>query len=140
MRTTAKALTAVELLVDEPGDGIHGDIGRRAIADLAAYFSDPTHSFSVPLELHGSAFQRKVWTALRSLPAGTVLTYGELARRLGSSARAVAGACRTNPCPIVVPCHRIIGASGIGGFMGATAGAPVNVKRRLLALEGVALP
>ncbi len=137
--TTATALIAVDLLVDEPSGGIHCDIGRRVIDDLSAYFSDPTHRFSVPLELSGSAFQRRVWDALRSLPAGTVLTYGELAGRLGSSARAVAGSCRSNPCPVVVPCHRIVGASGIGGFMGATTGVPVDLKRRLLALEGVTL-
>lgn len=104
---------------------------------LAAYFSDPASLCSVPLQLAGTPFQQRVWTALRAIPPGRTRTYGDLAAELGTSARAVGGACRANPCPIVVPCHRVVGATGLGGFAGDTSGHRLEVKRWLLRHEGV---
>jgi methylated-DNA-[protein]-cysteine S-methyltransferase len=103
---------------------------------LDAYFRDGFKSFDLRLELRGTPFQRRVWDALRSIPPGQTITYGELARRLGSSPRAVGGACRANPCPIVVPCHRVVGVSGLGGFAGDTSGRRLELKRWLLRHEG----
>jgi methylated-DNA-[protein]-cysteine S-methyltransferase len=73
---------------------------------------------------------------LRSIPPGRTRTYGELASKLGTSARAVGGACRANPCPVVVPCHRVVAANGLGGFAGDTSGRKLEVKRWLLRHEG----
>jgi len=107
---------------------------------LMAYFEDGNHAFELPLGLQGTAFQRRVWQALREIPSGCTVTYGELAGQLGTGARAVGGACRANPCPIVVPCHRVIAGKGLGGFAGDAGGRKLAVKRWLLRHEGVLPP
>lgn len=110
---------------------------RRIVAALMAYFADPRSAFHVPLELHGTAHQRKVWQALQAIPIGTTRSYGELARQLASSPRAVGQACRNNPIPIVIPCHRVVASGGTGGYSGATTGPELAIKRWLLSHEGV---
>lgn len=105
---------------------------------LAAYFSAASASFDLPLDLGGTPFQHRVWTLLRSIPVGETRTYGEVARQLGTAARAVGQACRANPCPIVVPCHRVVAAQGLGGFAGDRSGRRLDVKRWLLRHEGAA--
>jgi methylated-DNA-[protein]-cysteine S-methyltransferase len=100
--------------------------------ELAEYFGGERRVFGVPLAMEGSNFQRSVWRALVEIPYGVTLSYGELARRIGSVPRAVGMANGANPLPIVVPCHRVIGADGsLTGFGGGLA-----VKRALLELEG----
>jgi methylated-DNA-[protein]-cysteine S-methyltransferase len=88
----------------------------------------------------GSAFQRRVWQVISAIPAGRTRTYGEIAAELGSAPRAVGGACRANPYPLLVPCHRVVGASGLGGFAGDRSGRLLAVKRWLLAHEGALIP
>jgi methylated-DNA-[protein]-cysteine S-methyltransferase len=110
-------------------------LAARVCRQLTAYFADPRVRFDLPLAPTGSAFQQQVWRALRRIPAGRVRSYGELAQRLASAPRAVGGACRANPIPIVVPCHRVVSATGLGGFMGATRGRALAIKRWLLAHE-----
>ena len=110
--------------------------GSEAVRQLQAYLSDPGFRFTLPLGLTGTDFQLRVWQALREIPAGSVLTYGQLAKKLGSGARAVGGACRANPCPIFVPCHRVVAAHGRGGFAGATGGRWLAIKEWLLRHEG----
>ena len=100
--------------------------------ELAEYFAGERRVFGLPLAMEGSAFQRSVWRALLEIPYGATISYGELARRVGSVPRAVGMANGANPLPIVVPCHRVIGADGsLTGFGGGLA-----VKRALLELEG----
>lgn len=108
---------------------------RAVCAELERYFADPTHIPRVPLALDGTPFQQRVWRLLQRIPSGRTASYGELARRLKSSARAVGGACRANPVPIVVPCHRVVSRVGLGGFMGHRSGPAVHIKERLLAHE-----
>lgn len=108
---------------------------RNVVDQLLHYLEDPRWHFDLPLELDGTPFQCRVWAALREIPVGEVVSYGDLAARLASGARAVGGACRRNPVPVIVPCHRVVSAAGIGGFMGATAGAPLAIKAWLLAHE-----
>lgn len=107
---------------------------RAAIEQLGEYFAGRRRRFDLPLAPRGTEFQRRVWRALLEIPWGKTISYGELARRIGkpSAARAVGLANGANPLPIVVPCHRVIGANGsLTGFGGGLA-----VKRKLLALEG----
>jgi methylated-DNA-[protein]-cysteine S-methyltransferase len=113
-------------------DPLHKKIKKQ----LQAYFARPTAGFNLPLELHGTPFQKKVWQALQAIPVSETLSYGELANRLHTSARAVGNACRANPIPLIVPCHRVVAKNGIGGFSGATTGVDIVRKRWLLQHEG----
>ncbi len=110
-------------------------MAAEVVRQLAAYFQDPRQEFSLPLLLEGTPYQRRVWAALRTIPAGRTLTYGELAQQVGGGARAVGNACRRNPIPILVPCHRVVSVTGLGGYMGETVGAGLVLKARLLAHE-----
>ncbi len=106
---------------------------REAARQLSAYFAGKLRSFDLPLVLEGTPFQTAVWQALRAIPYGAVVSYGEIARRIGKpkAARAVGAANRRNPLPIVVPCHRVIGSDGsLTGF-----GGGLSVKKALLDLE-----
>lgn len=109
------------------------EASRRLAADLASYFEGGDPSFDVPLRAEGTAFQQQVWQALRAIPRGATVSYGDLARQLGrpGGARAVGQANGANPIPIVIPCHRVVAARGLGGFS-----AGLHRKERLLALEG----
>ena len=113
---------------------------RTALADRAArqlecYRDDADTQFDLPLLIEGSEFQRRLWDALCEIPRGRTLTYGELAKRLGVDARAIGQACGDNRLPIVIPCHRVVAANGIGGFAHSTGGYLVEAKRWLLAHE-----
>ncbi|MEJ8651246.1 methylated-DNA--[protein]-cysteine S-methyltransferase [Streptomyces sp. MS1.AVA.3] len=104
-----------------------------AIAQLRAYFRGELTTFDLPLALHGTPFQRRVWAALCTIPYGETLSYGQLAARLGvpTAARAVGLANGRNPVGIIVPCHRVVGANGsLTGY-----GGGLDRKRRLLAFE-----
>jgi len=111
--------------------------GRQVAAQLAHYFANPRQRFSLAFELHGTSFQVRVWRALTQIPPGRTLTYGGLAGKLGSGARAVGNACRNNPVSIIVPCHRVVSVSGIGGYSGKTDGREINRKHWLLTHEGI---
>ncbi len=100
------------------------------------YFNDSNYSFELPLAPSGTDYQLRVWQALKKIPLGQTKTYGELAKELNSSARAVGNACRRNPLPLVVPCHRVVAANGIGGFSGQTGGYLLDIKKTLLVHEG----
>lgn len=106
------------------------------VALLERYFSNLPLGPMIPLNAVGTAFQQRVWNRLCRIPRGQVMRYGELADELGSSPRAVAGACRANPIPILVPCHRVIAMTGWGGYMGETAGETLAIKQWLLQHEG----
>ena len=100
---------------------------------LTEYFAGKRHTFSLPLEMRGTEFQKSVWRALQEIPFGKTLSYGEIAKQLGrpTASRAVGAANGRNPLSIIVPCHRVIGASGkLTGFAGGLA-----VKAHLLTLE-----
>jgi len=113
-------------------------IAHLACVQLQAYLENPNFEFDLPLKIAGTRHRLAVWEAMQKIPAGRTRTYGDIAHDLKSSARAVGGACGANPIPVVVPCHRVVGAhSGIGGFMGArTEGFELGIKRWLLGHEG----
>jgi methylated-DNA-[protein]-cysteine S-methyltransferase len=109
----------------------------RARARLQDYFDGLTTEFDLPLAPAGTSFRRSVWEAMRRIPLGETRTYAALARETGSVARAVGQACGDNPIPILIPCHRVVGADGaLGGYSGAEGPA---TKRWLLDLECRAL-
>ncbi|MFW2374676.1 MAG: methylated-DNA--[protein]-cysteine S-methyltransferase [Gammaproteobacteria bacterium] len=114
-----------------------GGLEQRALAQLQQYCLSGQQVFDLPLEPVGTEFQQRVWRALRGIPAGEVRSYGQLAQQLGSSARAVGNACRNNPIALLIPCHRVVAKSGLGGFSGQTSGDRVTLKKRLLHHEGV---
>lgn len=109
---------------------------REACAQLTAYFDGRLTRFELPLRVDGSAFQRAVCEAMSAIPYGETMTYGEIAKITGNSAQAVGNACGSNPIPILIPCHRVMGAGGrLVGFSGAGG---VETKVQLLRLEGAA--
>lgn len=99
---------------------------------LRAYFDGRLTQFDLPLMPAGSAFDRRVWEAMRQIPHGQTRSYGELAMEVGSGPRAIGGACGRNPIPIVIPCHRVLARHGLGGYSGGTG---LATKRSLLELE-----
>ncbi len=112
-----------------------GRAARGIERQLRRYFDDPRQRFDFELAPCGTPFQRRVWRLLMRIPPGETLTYGEVARRLDSGARAVGGACRANPAPIVIPCHRVVAANSVGGYCGNMKGKLLQAKRWLLQHE-----
>ena len=116
-----------------PAQGPVSPVLAQAAAQLAEYFAGQRQSFTVPLAPRGTPFQQEVWRALCAIPYGQTRSYGQLAAALGrpSAARAVGGACRRNPIWLMIPCHRVVGASGsLTGYAGG-----LERKKALLALE-----
>ncbi|MGV2291864.1 methylated-DNA--[protein]-cysteine S-methyltransferase [Trinickia sp. YCB016] len=123
--------TAASVAPDSP-------LAARAAQQIERYFEDAHATFDLPLALVGTEFQRRVWKGICAIAPGEVLTYGQLAKEVGSVARAVGQACGDNRFPIVIPCHRVVAASGIGGFAHeAEEGYLRRTKRWLLAHEGL---
>jgi methylated-DNA-[protein]-cysteine S-methyltransferase len=122
---------------EDDGSGPAGELLARARQQLTEYFARTRTTFDLPLDPGGTPFERRVWDALRAIPYGTTVSYGELARRLGDprTTRAVGAANGKNPIPIIVPCHRVVGAHGeLTGF-----GGGLDRKRWLLEHEGTLL-
>lgn len=114
-----------------------GSVAHLACVQIQAYLDNGLFEFDLPLQLAGTHHRLAVWEAMQRIPAGATRSYGELARELRSSARAVGGACGANPIPLVVPCHRVVASTGLGGFMGAREpGFELGIKRWLLEHEG----
>ncbi len=138
IRMADEAVSGLDFLADDTPEQSPMNVATAAVvAQLNAYLRDPNHAFTIPLAPAGTVFQRRVWAALCAIPVGTVLTYGELAKQLDSAARAIGGACRSNPIPIMIPCHRVVSQQGLGGYTGQVAGDSLNIKHRLLQHEGV---
>jgi AraC family transcriptional regulator, regulatory protein of adaptative response / methylated-DNA-[protein]-cysteine methyltransferase len=129
-----EALMREELSARFPRAEIDADPGLAADLDqVIAHIEHPAASFALPLDIRGTAFQRRVWEALRQVPPGETRVYSQIAEALGqpSAVRAVAGACAANPFAVVVPCHRIVAKDG--GLSGYRWG--ISRKRALLARE-----
>jgi methylated-DNA-[protein]-cysteine S-methyltransferase len=101
---------------------------------FSEYFSSTRPNNVLPLLLNnkGTPYQRKVWRALSHIPFGQTITYGELAEELKTSAQAVGMACKFNPMPILIPCHRVVARNGLGGFFGETSGKQIDIKAWLI--------
>jgi methylated-DNA-[protein]-cysteine S-methyltransferase len=105
---------------------------KEARDQLIAYFDGSLRTFDLPFRPAGTLFQNKVWAAMQNIPYGETRTYGQVAKKLRSAARAVGTACCANPIPIIIPCHRIVAASGLGGYSGDGG---LVTKQTLLKLE-----
>lgn len=112
---------------------------ERVCGQIERYLDDPRYRFDLPFDFHGTPFQCRVWRAIHAIPPGRTASYSQLARQLRSAPRPVGGACGANRIPIVIPCHRVLAANGIGGFMHARSGPAIGIKRWLLEHEGVQL-
>jgi len=110
-------------------------IAEKAFIQLQNYRENPDTRFDLPIRVEGNDLQRAVWLAMCAIPRGRTRTYGDIARDVGTDARTVGQACGDNRLPIVIPCHRVVAADGIGGFGHATSGYLIDVKRWLLAHE-----
>lgn len=107
----------------------------RAAEQLTAYFAGALSRFDLPVAPQGSSLVKRVCAEMMAIPLGETRTYGDLARKLGVPAQAIGQACGANPIPVIIPCHRILGANGLGGFSGAGG---VETKVWLLRHEGAA--
>lgn len=126
------AITSLDWVqVDPPTDAL----GREAVSQLKAYFAGDLHKFNLPLNPRASEFQSRFYDALLAIPYGDTLTYGDIAKDMGVSAQAIGQACGANPIAILIPCHRVLAANGLGGYSGAGG---VDAKVALLRLEGAA--
>jgi methylated-DNA-[protein]-cysteine S-methyltransferase len=121
-----------------PGLAPRNALAERAARQIERYREDPDTTFDLPLAIEGTDFQKRVWAAMCAIPRGRTRTYGDLARELGAPARAVGQACGDNRLPIVIPCHRVVAADGIGGFAHSTDGFLIEAKRWLLLHEAQA--
>ncbi|HEY8158127.1 MAG TPA: MGMT family protein [Methylobacter sp.] len=103
--------------------------------ELNQYWRDVDKLINVKLLKQGSDYRNRVWAALCQIPFGETVTYSELAKKIGSSARAIGNACKDNPYALIIPCHRVVSASGMGGYCGETEGDLMAIKCKLLEFE-----
>jgi methylated-DNA-[protein]-cysteine S-methyltransferase len=133
---TEDMLTGIQFLA--PGTSVQSAEDSLAIEvckQLKAYLKDASFQFDLPYELSGTVHQRKVWHAMSVIPCGQTRQYGELAKEISSSPRAVGQACGANPLPIIIPCHRVVSKAGMGGFANHSEGYMLDIKHWLLAHE-----
>jgi methylated-DNA-[protein]-cysteine S-methyltransferase len=129
-------ITAIEYLEPRTEIAPKTPLAKEAVRQLRAWLKDPRFEFGLPLAPAGTHFQRKVWEQIAEIPAGQTKSYGEVAATIRSGPRAVGNACGANPYPIVVPCHRVVGANqGLGGFARQRGGFLLDIKKWLLQHE-----
>lgn len=112
----------------------NSQFGQYVAQQVSQYFQQVNSKLDIAYAVAGTPFQKRVWNAISDIPAGKVLTYSELAQRVGSGPRAVANACGANKIPLLVPCHRVVAKKGLGGFMQGIEGG-LKIKEWLLAHE-----
>lgn len=145
--STDKGICKISLQTEDAGDFFKyiGSMGHyyqdtskniKYMNQLDEYFSGSLKEFLIDLDLRGTDFQLSVWKELKKIPYGQVRTYGDIARALSTAPRAVGQANKNNPIPIVIPCHRVVSSTGIGGYSGQMEGKNIGIKEYLLKLEG----
>ena len=138
IRTAGDKLAAIEYLPRGAATLAPLDrLAERACRQIERYLDDPDFRFDLPFDFRGTDFQCRVWRAIHAIPSGRTLTYVDIARRLRTAPRPVGGACGANRIPLFIPCHRVVAANGIGGFMHSRRGPGIEIKRWLLRHEGV---
>jgi methylated-DNA-[protein]-cysteine S-methyltransferase len=138
VRLAGEALAGLDFLPPEtPLRPCGATAVHKVEHELEAYYADPLHAWKLALAPAGTLFRQRVWQVLLAIPVGRTRTYGDIARELSSSPRAVGQAVGDNPIPIIIPCHRVLAAHGLGGFMHGSEGFPLAVKQWLLHHEGL---
>ena len=127
--TLGQLLTRLDFLTDDKAlIAPNEEIVYSIVNQLNQYFQSPSFQFNIPYQLQGTPFQNRVWQTLCKLPKQKTISYGTLAKRLKTGARAIGNACRANPLPILIPCHRVIAQGNLGGYMGKE----IAIKKWLL--------
>lgn len=138
VRCDESEIFALDYLEPRPELAPENALAAEAVRQLKAYLANAESPFSLPLRPSGTHFQRRVWAQIAAIPNHQTRTYGEVAKALHNAPRAVGQACGANPFPLVVPCHRVIATGGgLGGFARNRGGFLLDVKRWLLAHEGL---
>ena len=137
VRTRGEQVVEIKYLpLSAPSVEPKNPLAEKAARQLERYRDDPDVKFDFPVKIEGSPLERGVWDAMCAIPRGATRTYGEIAQQLGAhfpvTARDIGQACGENRLPIVIPCHRVVAADGIGGFGHATGGYLLEAKRWLL--------
>ncbi|MDC1311593.1 methylated-DNA--[protein]-cysteine S-methyltransferase [Burkholderiales bacterium] len=126
-------VTEVELVACKtPSTNRLNRLAVEAREQIKTYLKNPNFKFDLPVDIQGSSYRKRVWSEILKIPVRETRTYGEIAIFTSSSARAVGGACGDNRLPLLIPCHRIVARSGLGGYMHASAGFSLKVKWWLL--------
>ncbi|MDW3096370.1 MAG: methylated-DNA--[protein]-cysteine S-methyltransferase [Gammaproteobacteria bacterium] len=112
-----------------------GGFAAKVHQQIMEYFELQRTEFDLPVDIQGTAYQNRVWNEVAKIPYGESLTYGDIAKVINSGPRAVGNACRHNPVPIIIPCHRVVRKGGIGGYCGSVMGKQVQQKDWLLRHE-----
>lgn len=133
--SVAEEAGAIAALTWEPSAQDDSPLLKAAVEQLRAYFAGELTEFDLPLRVKGSPFQQSVCAAMLAIPFGETRTYGDLARELNAPPQPIGNACGANPIPVIIPCHRVLGATGLGGFSGKGG---VETKVALLKHEGAA--
>ena len=110
-------------------------VAAKVYQQLIEYFELRRTEFDIPIDIEGTSYQKKVWNEVAKIHYGQSRTYGEIAQSINSGPRAVGNACRHNPIPIIIPCHRVIKKTGIGGYCGSVVGKDIQHKDWLLRHE-----
>jgi methylated-DNA-[protein]-cysteine S-methyltransferase len=133
VRTIGERLIGIEYLPREVATlKPQTAFAREVCRQLSAYLKKPSFEFDLAFDYDGTDFQKRVWKAVHAIPSGSVLSYKQVAKKIGSAPRPVGTACGANLIPILIPCHRVVASQGIGGFMNVRRGAAIEVKRWLL--------
>jgi len=117
---------------DVPRSTFQNEYAEKIAEQISCYIENPLYQLDLSVTPEGTKFQKSVWRQMRKIPIGSCLTYSEVAEELQSGPRAVGNACRKNPIPLIIPCHRIVAKNGLGGFAGETSGQLTEIKRWLL--------
>ena len=123
------------VMIDKPERIPETEFLQGIVEQVNRYWENPAMLFAFPMLKQGTDFQRRVWQALGNIPYNRTPSYSELARAIHTGARAVGNACRNNPFPLFIPCHRVVSISGLGGYAGQTQGELPDIKTQLLAHE-----
>ena len=136
IRTTGEWLTDIVYLPPQVAtlDPLNR-LAAETCRQVLKYLDDPEYRFDLPFEYRGTPFQCRVWREIHAIPCGRTLTYNDIAKKLRTAPRPVGGACGSNRVPLVIPCHRVVSSTGLGGFMHSRRGLPLDIKRWLLAHE-----
>ena len=135
VRTNGASVSEITFLRGAQSKPAATPLAQRVVDQLMDYCDDSTSPFDLPIAIEGTPFQQQVWSEIARIPTGETRSYGELALRLNGSARAVGQACGDNRWPLVIPCHRVVAAAGIGGFAHRRDDSYLRIKRWLLSHE-----